>query len=87
MLPRMSNLNSDAFTSGKLLDELAVGNAKLIQEDTLASGLVTSGITIHFSTMCSGGEVIIFALLAIQKFYNSIGVDLKFEHAFSCDKQ
>ena len=42
-------------------------------------------VVLSWGSMCSGSEVILFALIALPASYMSRGVKVKFEHRCSCE--
>ena len=78
-------VSAAAYHSGNLLDELAKDNGDRIAQSGLVPASVCADLTIQFCTVCSGGEVIIFVLLALQSYFKSVGQAINFEHIFSCE--
>ena len=49
--------------------------------------VLAPALVITFGTVCSGGEVILLALLAMQETYRGRGINIKFRHLFSCERK
>ena len=76
------------FHDGSLLDSLAQEYAEESRGEghgVLPFGGTGASLIIYWASICSGSEVVLFALLAMASCYRSCGVNVSFCHRFSCE--
>ena len=95
MTNKARELCPDSFKRATFLDELASSYHDdfndLMEGRPLAmqgqAGLLGThnNVNITWGSMCSGTEVVLFALDAVRKSYGSRGISVTFEHKYSCE--
>lgn len=73
------------FLTGSLLYDLAESHTNHLRKELSPDTRLGPSLTLRWGTICSGGEVMLFVLLAIAKALAEHGVRLNFVHVFSCE--
>ena len=81
----MNAVPSAAMRAGTALDMMVADNhAKFVAAGNHAAITKLAVMTLTWASICSGGEGVMFAFIALEVFYNGLGFKIRFVHVFSC---
>ena len=78
-------VSADDLKNGRHLDVLAAEHCVAFRKALPEGHSLGPALTLRWCTICSGGEVVLFVLLAIARAFAKYGVKLHFVHVFSCE--
>ena len=79
----LRHVSASSILDGTVLNRCADAHIAAFQAHGCRS--LAPPLELPFCTMCSGGEVVVLVLKAVEQRLNHIGIKIKFKHMFSCE--